>query len=149
MNGSHIGHDNIVGDNVVYASHAVTGGLATVENFVILGGNSAIHQFGRIGMGSFIGGCAPVVGDVIPFGMVDNHGYLNGLNIVGLKRRGASRETIHTLRTVYKELFHGEGYFEERVAAIAEQHADIPEVMRVIDFINAGEKRPLCIPRNA
>lgn len=149
MNGAHVGHDNIVGNNVVFATHCVSGGLAEVDDFAILGGNSAVHQFGRIGMGCFIGGCAPVVGDVIPFGMVDNHGYLNGLNIVGLKRRGATRETIHLLRNVYKELFHGDGFFEERVEVIAERHAGVPEVMRIIDFIRAGEKRPLCTPRSA
>lgn len=147
MNGSHVGHDAIIGNNVTYATHAVSGGFAVLEDFVILGGNSAVHQLGRIGMGGFIGGCAAVVGDVIPFGMVDNHGHLNGLNIVGLKRRGASRETIHMLRAVYKELFSGDGFFEDRVDAIAERHAAIPEVMRIVDFIRAGEKRPLCTPR--
>jgi UDP-N-acetylglucosamine acyltransferase len=147
MNSSHIGHDNIVGNNVIYATHAVSGGLATIDDFAILGGNSAIHQLGRIGMGGFIGGCAAVVGDVIPFGMVDNHGYLNGLNIVGLKRRGATRETIHQLRSVYRELFHGGGFFEDRLKAVAEQYAAVPEIIRIVDFIRAGEKRPLCTPR--
>jgi UDP-N-acetylglucosamine acyltransferase len=147
MNGAHVGHDNIVGNNVIFATHSVSGGLATIEDYVILGGNSAIHQLGRIGMGGFIGGCAPVVGDVIPFGMVDNHGHLNGLNIVGLKRRGATRETIHTLRGVYRDLFHGAGYFEDRVETVAESFADLPEVMRIVDFIRAGDKRPLCTPR--
>lgn len=149
MTGAHVGHDNIIGNNITYATHAVSGGMATLEDFVILGGNSAIHQLGRVGMGAFIGGCAPVVGDVIPFGMVDNQGHLNGLNIVGLKRRGASRETIHLLRHVYKDLFHGPGYFEDRVERISARHADVPEVMRIIDFIRSGEKRPLCTPRSA
>ena len=147
MNGIHVGHDNIVGNNVIYATHAVSGGLATISDAVILGGNSAIHQLGRVGMGAFIGGCAPVVGDVIPFGMVDNHGNLNGLNIVGLKRRGATRETIHTLRAVYRDLFHGEGFFEDRLESVAEHYAAIPEVVRIVEFIRAGEKRPLCTPR--
>lgn len=147
MNGSHVGHDAVVGNNVVYATHSVSGGLAEIDDFVILGGNVAVHQFGRIGTGAFIGGCAAVVGDVIPFGMVDNAGHLNGLNIVGLKRRGASRDTIHRLRGVYRELFHGEGFFNDRVAAIAEEHAGSPEVMKIVDFIHAGQKRPLCVPR--
>lgn len=147
MNGSHVGHDGIVGNGVTIATHAVTGGLAVVEDSVILGGNSAIHQLGRVGMGAFIGGCAPVVGDVIPFGMVDNQGALHGLNIVGLKRRGASRETIHLLRNVYRELFHGAGYFEDRLAHVKGAHSHVPEVKRILDFIDAGEKRPLCVPR--
>jgi UDP-N-acetylglucosamine acyltransferase len=149
MNASHVGHDGIVGNGVTYATHAVTGGLAVVEDLVTLGGNSAVHQFGRVGMGAFIGGCAAVLGDVIPFGMVDNQGALHGLNIVGLKRRGASRETIHLLRNVYRELFHGAGYFDDRLARITEASSHVPEVKRIIDFIAAGEKRPLCVPRQS
>lgn len=146
MNGAHVGHDGVIGDNVIFSTHAVSGGQAVIEDFAILGGNSAIHQLGRVGMGAFIGGCAPVVGDVIPYGMVDNHGRLHGLNIVGLKRRGATRETIHLLRNVYDELFHGEGYFEDRFNSIAARLAHVPEVRRITDFIAAGEKRPLCMP---
>lgn len=149
MNGAHVGHDGLIGNGVTYATHAVTGGLAIVEDSVILGGNSAIHQFGRVGMAAFIGGCAPVVGDVIPYGMVDNSGGLHGLNIVGLKRRNVSRETIHLLRNIYQVLFHGPGYFEDRLASITERHSDVPEVKRILDFIDAGEKRPLCVPRHS
>lgn len=148
MNGCHVGHDGIIGNNVIFSTHAVTGGSAIVEDRVIIGGNAAIHQLGRVGMGAFIGGCAPVVGDVIPYGMVDNSGALHGLNITGLKRRGATRETIHLLRGVYAELFHGEGYFEDRLAKITAEHSHVPEVKRVLDFIAGGEKRPLCIPRS-
>ena len=147
MNATHVGHDGLVGNGVIYSTHAVTGGGATIEDSVIIGGNSAVHQLGRIGMGAFIGGCAAVLGDVIPYGMVDGRGDLNGLNIVGLKRRGASRETIHTLRGVYKTLFHGEGYFEDRLEQTSEQLGHIPEVARIVTFIRAGEKRPLCTPR--
>lgn len=147
MNSSHVGHDGLIGNGVIFSTHAVTGGGATVEDSVIIGGNAAVHQLGRIGMGAFIGGCAAVVGDVIPYGMVDNHGYLHGLNIVGLKRRGASRETIHTLRGVYRDLFHGEGFFQDRFDRAVETCSHIPEVKRVLDFISAGEKRPLCVPR--
>lgn len=148
MNGSHVGHDCLVGNGVIYSTHAVTGGVSTIEDSVIIGGNAAVHQLGRIGMGAFIGGCAPVVGDVIPYGMVDGQGALNGLNIVGLKRRGATRETIHTLRAVYKTLFHGQGFFEDRLAEMKETYGHIPEVVRVITFIETGDKRPLCMPRN-
>jgi UDP-N-acetylglucosamine acyltransferase len=146
MNGSHVGHDGLVGNGVIFSTHAVTGGSAILEDSVILGGNCAIHQLGRVGMGAFIGGCAPVVGDVIPYGMVDHSGKLHGLNIVGLKRRGASHETLHLLRNVYQHLFHGEGYFEDRLATVTAEHSHVPEVKRILDFIAAGEKRPLCMP---
>lgn len=148
MNNSHVGHDGLIGNNVIFSTHAVCGGVSTIDDFVILGGNCAIHQLGRIGLGAFIGGSSAVVGDVIPYGMVDNHGYLHGLNIVGLKRRGATRDTIHTLRGAYRELFHGEGYFQDRFARVTEASAHVPEVKRVLDFIDAGDKRPLCIPRS-
>ncbi len=146
MNHAHIGHDAIVGNGVIYSTHAMSGGLAVIEDAVIIGGNSAIHQLGRVGFGAFIGGCAPVVGDVIPYGMVNNFGRLDGLNIVGLKRRGSTRDTIHILRGVYRDLFHGEGYFEDRLARVDETHGSIPEVARIVAFIRAGDKRPLCTP---
>jgi UDP-N-acetylglucosamine acyltransferase len=146
---SHVGHDCIVGNGVVMGNNTPLGGMAAVDDFVILGGNAAIHQFGRVGKYAFIGGGAPVVGDVIPFGMVDNHGRLHGLNLIGLKRRGFKRETINDLRAVYRELFLGSGHFDDRLAAIAKRHANSPEVMMVIDFINAGQKRGLCLPEQA
>jgi UDP-N-acetylglucosamine acyltransferase len=146
---SHVGHDCIVGNNVVMGNNTPLGGGAVVEDFVILGGNAAIHQMGRVGKYAFIGGGAPVVGDVIPFGMVDNHGRLHGLNLVGLKRRGFKRETINDLRAVYRELFLGEGHFEDRFAKIGEEYAGSPEVKMIVDFINAGQKRGLCLPQHA
>lgn len=149
MNHTHVGHDGIVGNGVIYSTHAVSGGLAVIEDSVIIGGNSAIHQLGRVGFGAFIGGGAPVVGDVIPYGMVDGSGALHGLNIVGLKRRGATRETIYVLRSVYRDLFHGDGYFEDRLAQVDAVHGATPEVSRIVGFIRAGDKRPLCVPRVA
>ena len=147
MTGAHIGHDCIVGDNVVFANNATLGGFAEIADFVTMGGLSAVHQFGRIGAYAFIGGGAPVVGDVIPFGMVDNHGALNGLNLIGLKRRGFSRESIHTLRGVYRELFFGSGLFEDRLSAISERLGEMREVRMIAEFVRAGAKRPLCTPR--
>jgi UDP-N-acetylglucosamine acyltransferase len=146
MAGSHVGHDCSVGNGVVMGNNTPLGGCAVVDDFVILGGNAAIHQFGRVGKYAFIGGGAPVVGDVIPFGMVDNHGRLHGLNLIGLKRRGFSRETINTLRAVYRELFHGAGFFDARLDKVIEQHSGNTEVRMITDFIIAGQKRGLCLP---
>lgn len=147
MASAHVGHDCIVGDNVTFANGATLGGFVVVEDFVNLGGHSAIHQLGRVGKFAFVGGGAPVVGDVIPFGMVDNHGALHGLNLVGLKRRGFPRETIHRLRGLYRDLFEGEGNFDDRVDHLEAEHAGSPEAEMIIGFIRAGAKRPLCIPR--
>jgi UDP-N-acetylglucosamine acyltransferase len=146
MANSHVGHDCIIGNNVVVGNNVPIGGLAEIDDFVIFGGNSAVHQFGRIGKYAFIGGGAPVVGDVIPFGMVDNHGRLHGLNLVGLKRRGFKRETINALRAMYRHIFLGKGNFGDRVAEAATTYGELPEAMMIIDFINAGQKRGLCLP---
>jgi UDP-N-acetylglucosamine acyltransferase len=143
---AHVGHDCIVGNGVVMGNNTPLGGNATVEDFVILGGNAAIHQFGRVGKYAFIGGGAPVVGDVIPFGMVDNHGRLHGLNLIGLKRRGFARETINALRAMYRELFHGDGNFEDRFVAANKAYGHLPEAKMILDFIDAGQRRGLCLP---
>ncbi len=148
MAGSHVGHDGIIGNGVIVGNNVALGGYAEVDDFVNMGGTSAVHQFTRIGKYAFIGGGAPVVGDVIPFGMVDNHGHLHGLNLVGLKRRGFKRETINTLRSVYRDLFLGEGIFDDRLASVVETHGSSPEVRMITDFIEAGKKRGLCLPRN-
>ena len=146
MAGAHVGHDSVVGNNVVFANNATLGGLVVIGDFVTLGGLSAVHQLGRVGRYAFVGGGAPLVGDVIPFGMADNHGRLHGLNLIGLKRRGFERDTINTLRAVYRELFQGPGHFEDRLETVAKQHGSVPEVAEIMDFIHAGEKRPLCLP---
>lgn len=148
MAGSHVGHDGIIGNGVIVGNNVALGGYAEVDDFVNMGGTSAVHQFTRIGKYAFIGGGAPVVGDVIPFGMVDNHGHLHGLNLVGLKRRGFNRDTINTLRAVYRDLFHGDGIFDDRFARVVATYGSIPEVRMIIDFIEAGQKRGLCLPRH-
>ncbi|MEM8921358.1 MAG: acyl-ACP--UDP-N-acetylglucosamine O-acyltransferase [Pseudomonadota bacterium] len=146
MVGSHVGHDCIVGDNVVFANNATLGGSVVVGEHVIMGGLSAVHQFCRVGRHAFIGGGAPVTGDVIPYGMVDNHGDLAGLNLVGLKRRGFDREAIHDMRTAYRLFFASEGTFQERVDDAAGLYKDHVLVSEMVEFLRAGNNRPLCLP---
>ena len=147
MAGSHVAHDCIVGDNVVLANCATLGGHVHMADFVFMGGLAACHQYSRIGRYSFIGGLAAVTKDVIPFGSVwGNHAHLEGLNLVGLRRRGFSRETINELRAAYRLLFADEGTFQERLADAAQAHGDSAEVMEIIDFIQADANRPLCLP---
>jgi UDP-N-acetylglucosamine acyltransferase len=144
---SHVGHDCIVGDNVVMTKQATLGGHCVIGDFVIVGGLAAIHQFCRVGRYAFVGGLAAVVKDVIPYGSVwGNHAHLEGLNLVGLKRRGFSREAINTLRAAYRLLFADEGTFQERLEDTAETFGDSPEVMEIIEFIRADASRPLCLP---
>jgi UDP-N-acetylglucosamine acyltransferase len=145
MTGAHVGHDCIVGDKVTFANNATLGGHVVIGDFVNMGGLSAVHQLGRVGEYAFVGGGAPLTGDVIPYGMVDNHGRLHGLNLVGLKRRGFAREVINELRAAYRELFMGEGHFQERLEGLTARFPSA-ETKRIVDFIEAGMKRPLCMP---
>ena len=144
---SHVAHDCIVGDNVVMANAATLGGHVHMADFVFMGGLSAAHQYSRIGRCSFVGGLAAVTKDVIPFGSVwGNHAHLEGLNLVGLRRRGFSRETINELRAAYRLLFADEGTFQERLADVAETYAGSVAVMEIVSFIQADANRPLCLP---
>ncbi|WP_374470576.1 acyl-ACP--UDP-N-acetylglucosamine O-acyltransferase [Phenylobacterium sp.] len=144
---SHVGHDCVVGDHVILTKQATLGGHCQIGDYVIVGGLAAVHQFTRVGRHAMIGGLAAVVKDVIPYGSVwGNHAHLEGLNLVGLKRRGFSRESINTLRAAYRLLFADEGTFQERLEDTAETYAASPEVMEIIDFIRADASRPLCLP---
>ncbi|MBI1250044.1 MAG: acyl-ACP--UDP-N-acetylglucosamine O-acyltransferase [Alphaproteobacteria bacterium] len=149
MSQAHVAHDCTVGNNVVLAQAATLGGHVKLEDFVFLGGLCAIHQFGRVGRYAFVGGLAAVVADVIPFGSAfGNHAHLAGLNIVGMKRRNLSRETIHDLRAAYRLLFAEEGTFQERLEDVAQTYAGTEEVMEIVDFIRADANRPLCMPHD-
>jgi UDP-N-acetylglucosamine acyltransferase len=145
---SHVGHDCTVGDNVILAHSATLGGHVHVGDFVMVSGLAAIHQYARVGRYSFIGGLAAVTKDVIPYGLVwGNHAHLEGLNLVGLKRRNFSRDKIAELRSAYRQLFAEEGTFQERIADTIAAYSGSPEVMEIIDFIRADAGRPLCLPQ--
>jgi UDP-N-acetylglucosamine acyltransferase len=147
MANSHVGHDCHVGNDVIFANCATLGGHCEIGDGVIIGGLSAVHQFTRIGTAAMIGGVAGVRGDVIPFGLANgDYARLEGLNLVGLKRRKFSRERIQTIRRAYQKLFLDPGVFAERLEQAAHEFADDETVMQIIAFIRAGEHRPLCRP---
>ncbi|MBC7950336.1 MAG: acyl-ACP--UDP-N-acetylglucosamine O-acyltransferase [Rhodospirillaceae bacterium] len=149
MASAHVAHDCVLGDNVIMANNATLAGHVVVGDFAFLGGLSAVHQFVRIGKHAMIGGMSGVEADVIPFGIViGNRAHLNGLNIVGLKRRGFSREDIHSLRNAYRLLFAPEGTLQERVSDVSEQFKANPAVMEVVDFIRSDSSRQLSTPQS-
>jgi len=144
---AHLAHDCRTGNKCVIANAAQIGGHVQISDQVWLGGMVAIHQFCRIGQHAFVGGGAIVVADVIPYGsVIGNHAYLAGLNIVGMKRRGFSRQSIHDLRAAYRMLFAKEGTFNERVIDAEQTYGDCPELMEVIEFIRTSKSRSLCLP---
>ncbi len=147
MVGTHVAHDCVVGERVAMANNAALGGHVKVGDYVFVGGLAGVHQHTRIGRYAFIGASAMVTKDVIPYGSVwGNHAHLEGLNLVGLKRRGFSRETINNLRSAYRLLFGPEGTFQERLEDSGRVFASTPEVREIVDFIRADASRPLCLP---
>jgi len=147
---SHVGHDCSVGDNVVFSNNVMLAGHCTVGNFAILGGGAAVIQYARVGPHAFIGGMSGLENDLIPYGMaVGNRAYLSGLNIIGLQRRGFSRDDIHDLRRAYRLLFAQEGTLMERMEDVAQEFASHPIVQEILEFIRVGGKRSLCTPRQS
>lgn len=143
MVGSHVAHDCKVGSHVVFANNVLLGGHVHIGDHVVFGGGVAVRQFVRIGEGAMIVGLSGVRADVIPYGMA--HGPLAdliGLNVIGMRRRGAAKADILRVRSAYQALFFGEGKFRDRVDKIAAEYGDDPLVARIIQFIRAG-KRPL------
>jgi UDP-N-acetylglucosamine acyltransferase len=145
---SHVAHDCIVGDNVTFANCATLGGHCEVGDFTFIGGLSALHQFTRVGESVMIGGLAGVRGDVIPFGMVSGaHATLDGVNVVGMKRRKFSREVLHAVRTAARMAFdRAHGTMPERLAVIEEKYGNHEPVQKIVAFLRSGRKRPLCWP---
>jgi UDP-N-acetylglucosamine acyltransferase len=147
MVGSHVGHDCRVGNNVTFANNAVLGGHVTIGDHVFLGGQAAVHQFVRIGEGAMVGGLSGVRGDVIPFGYaVGQLAGLVGLNVIGMKRRGYSKNDMHRLRRAYTQLFSDVGTFRERTEAVTRDFADDPVAGKLVAFIGAAGLRSLTLP---
>lgn len=148
MVGTHLAHEGQMGNNVVVSNGAQIGGNVKIGDHVVLGGLCAIHQHTRIGNHAFIGGMATVTTDVIPYGfVVGNAAHLVGLNVVGLKRRGFSRDKIRDLRAAYRLLFAQEGTFSERLDDASNVYSDHDLVMEIVGFIRAQENRSICMPK--
>ena len=148
MVGAHVAHDCRVGDFVILVNNATLAGHVHVGDHAILGGLSAVHQWVRIGPHAFLGGLSGLENDLIPYGSaIGDRARLGGLNIVGLKRRGFERDSIHKLRAAYRMLFSEEGTLMERGADVATMFADEPLVMQVVDFVREGGDRRICMPR--
>jgi UDP-N-acetylglucosamine acyltransferase len=145
---AHVGHDCRIGEGVILSNNVMLGGHCQIGEFANVGGGAAAHQFVRIGAHAFVGGLAGVEHDLIPFGLaLGNRAALAGLNVVGLKRRGFSHETIHEIRRAYKMLFNGGGTLKERVGDVAEAFAGQEAVQQIVAFLRQGGDRAICVPR--
>jgi len=146
MVSAHIAHDCTVGDNVILANSVPLGGHAHIEDNVIIGGNSAVQQFTRVGRSAMIGGMCGVVRDIIPYGIAHgNRSKLQGLNLIGLRRKNIPNQDIKILSVAYKEIFKNENLTENlnNLSKELRQHELVSEV---VGFIEKDKKRPICTP---
>ena len=147
MTGAHVGHDARLGNRVILANQAAIAGHCVIGDDVIVGGLSGVHQFVRVGRGAIIGAVTMVTNDVLPHGLVQGpRGDLDGLNLVGLKRRGVDRAEITALRAAYQMLAQGEGTFLDRARRLAEE-ADSAHVREMTDFILSASDRSFLTPK--
>ncbi|EPX78156.1 Acyl-[acyl-carrier-protein]--UDP-N- acetylglucosamine O-acyltransferase [Salipiger mucosus DSM 16094] len=146
MAGCHVAHDAQVGDRVILVNNSALAGHCVIEDDVIVGGLSGVHQWVRIGRGAIIGAVTMVTNDVIPYGLVQApRGKLDGLNLVGLKRRGVSRSDITALRAAFQMLAQGEGAFADRAKRLGnETQSDY--VREIVDFILGDSDRHFLTP---
>jgi len=148
MISSHVAHDCKIGNNVIIANNVPLGGHVTIEDSVVIGGNSAVQQFTRIGRLAMIGGMTGVLKDVIPFGLsIGNRNYLQGLNLIGLRRKKYENQKIMGLDKAYKEIFSSKN-LHENLSKINGEFKGNELVNEVIAFIEKDKKRPICLPQN-
>ena len=148
MISSHIAHDCKIGNEVIIANNVPLGGHVTIEDSVVMGGNSAVQQHTRIGRLAMIGGMTGVLKDVIPFGLsIGNRNYLQGLNLIGLRRKKYENKKIMDLDKAYKEIFLSKN-LHENLVKINGEYKDNELVNEVVNFIEKDKKRPICSPKD-
>jgi UDP-N-acetylglucosamine acyltransferase len=147
MNCAHVGHDCHVGHDAIFATSATLGGHCELGDFVFMGGLSAVHQFTRIGSQVMVGGVCGVRGDIIPFGLVNGqYAALEGLNLIGMKRRKFTKQRMAAVRSFYQKLFHGPGVFAERLERVQPLASEDPAIAEILAFIAGAKHRALCLP---
>ncbi len=146
MISSHVAHDCYVGNNVIIANNVPLGGHVTIEDNVVIGGNSAVQQFARIGKMAMIGGMTGVLHDVIPYGLsIGNRNFLQGLNLIGLRRSKFDNKDILGLSKAYEEIFATKS-LTENISKLNGVFKENPLVKNVIEFITKDKKRSICTP---
>jgi len=146
MAGCHVAHDARIGNRVIIVNSSAIAGHCVIEDDVIIGGLCGIHQWVRIGRGAIIGALTMVTNDVIPHGLVQGpRGVLDGLNLVGLKRRGVDRSDITALRAAFQMLRDGEGTFHDRAQRLKAE-VDSAYVQEMVDFILGESDRSFLTP---
>ena len=147
MANSHVGHDCVVADDVVLANNAMPAGHVQVGAFTFVGGGAGVHQFARIGESVMVSGLSRVGQDVPPFVLIAERNEVIGLNLLGLKRRGFSRDAIREIKEAFRMVYFTSGNIREIATRhLAGQLASTPEARRFLDFFTMG-KRGFARPR--
>lgn len=145
---AHVAHDCRLGNDVLLANNVMLAGHVVVEDHAILGGGAAVQQFVRIGAHAFLGGLSGLESDLVPFGFaLGNRARLTGVNLVGMRRRGFSRESIDALRTAYRLLFAPGRTLRDRAEELS-RTCPSPEVQKLVSFIREGADRNFCLPHD-
>ena len=141
---SHIAHDCVVGDHVIFSNNGTLAGHVQMGDYAILGGLTAVHQFCRIGNHAITGGCSKIVQDVPPFMVADgNPAEIRSINSIGLQRRGFSQEQIKSLKDAYKIIFLRNLTISDAVTQLKEmaaQYSESSTIKELIDFILSSER---------
>ena len=138
---AHVAHDCIIGDDVIIANNVAIAGHSKIGNYVIIGGLSALHQFSRVGDFAMIGGCSAVNKDIPPYFIASgNYAEAQGINSVGLKRRGFDSKKIMEIKRAYKVICRQGNSLEEAKAEIAKNIVDCPELQILLDFISVDNR---------
>ncbi|OPY14395.1 MAG: Acyl-(acyl-carrier-protein)--UDP-N-acetylglucosamine O-acyltransferase [Syntrophus sp. PtaB.Bin001] len=137
----HVAHNCKLGNHIVMSNASHLAGHIHVDDYAIISGMVGVHQFTRIGAHSIIGGASAVTQDVPPYvTAAGNHARLYGLNLIGLKRRGFSSETISALKEAYQIVFRSNMLREDAIEKVRQTVADTPEVRHFVDFISLSER---------
>lgn len=138
---SHIAHDCQVGSGCVLANNCTLAGHVTIEDAAVIGGIVAIHQFVRVGRLSIIGGCSKVVQDIPPFSTCDGHpARVYGLNLIGLRRKGISRESIKQLDQAFKMIFNSGLSVKHAIERVEKELEKSEEITYLVNFAKSSER---------
>ncbi|MBF0307901.1 MAG: acyl-ACP--UDP-N-acetylglucosamine O-acyltransferase [Magnetococcales bacterium] len=141
---SHVAHDCRVGDEVIMANGATLAGHVEIQDFAVIGGLTAIHQFARVGRNAFIGGASAISMDVVPYASAaGNRANIVGVNVVGLRRRGFSEEQIKSIRQAHRLIFKANLRLEQAIAELEKESSDNPEIQFIVEFLQSS-RRGIC-----
>lgn len=138
---SHVAHDCVVGDHVIFSNNGTIAGHVIVEDHAIIGGLSGVHQFCRIGRHAIIGGCTKVVQDVPPYMIADgNPAEIRGINQVGMERCGISAEATRALREAYRLLYRSNLNVKQACEKIAVEQSGPEVIAKLLEFITSSQR---------